>query len=265
MRPGVAGDFFDRNGTPINADHAPFLLLSIRAEDEAAEDEYQAMMRFAGLDENALHRIRLTHEPLGPIDLADWSGIVLGGGPYDVSDEPEQKSATQRRVESELLPLMANVVDHDFPFLGCCYGVGTLGSVVGALVDRTYSEPVGAVTVTLTPAGRDDPLFVDLPDVFDAYGGHKEAATSLPASVACLASSDDCPVQAFRVGSNVYATQFHPELDLDGMCTRIDVYKNHGYFDPASAELLKVAVQQRDIRYPPAILRRFTQRYTRRG
>jgi GMP synthase (glutamine-hydrolysing) len=239
----------------------PLLLLSIRAEDEAADDEYRAMMRFAGLDEGGLHRIRLTDRPLGAIDLAEWSGIILGGGPYNVSDAPASKSATQRRVESELLPLIGRVVDCDFPFLGCCYGVGTLGSVVGATVDRTYSEPVGAITITLTPPGRNDPLFIDLPDVFDAYGGHKEAATSLPSEVVCLASSADCPVQAFRVGDNVYATQFHPELDAEGMCTRIDVYKNHGYFAPEAAESLKSAARQRDIGFPPVILRRFAERY----
>ena len=222
------------------------------------------MMRFAGLDVGALHRIRLTREPLGSIDLADWSGIILGGGPYNVSDAAESKSATQRRVESELLPLISRMVDADFPFLGCCYGVGTLGLVVGATVDRSYPEPVAALTVTLTPAGRAEPLFADLPDEFDAYGGHKEGASSLPANVVCLAASSDCPVQAFRVGSNVYATQFHPELDVDGICTRIDVYKHFGYFAPETAEALKAAAQQRNIEHPPTILRRFTERYTRR-
>jgi len=250
---------------PTDTDHAPFLLLSIRAEDEAADDEYLAMMRFAGLDAKGLRRIRLNHQSLGPIDLAEWSGIILGGGPYSVSDAPDSKSPTQQRVESELLPLIGRVADRDFPFLGCCYGVGTLGAAVGAIVDRTYSEPVGAVTVTLTRAGRGDPLFADLPDVFDAYGGHKEAATSLPSDAVCLASSASCPVQAFRVGSNVYATQFHPELDADGICTRIDVYKNHGYFAPEAAESLKSAARQRRIEYPPAILRRFTRLHARRA
>jgi GMP synthase (glutamine-hydrolysing) len=249
---------------PTNVDHAPFLLLSIRAEDEAADDEYLAMMRFAGLEAGGLHPVRLTHKPLGPIDLSQWSGIILGGGPYNVSDAPDWKSAAQQRVESELLSLLGRVVDSDFPFLGCCYGVGTLGAVVGATVDRTYSEPVGAVTVTLTPAGRDDSLFADLPDVFIAYGGHKEAASSLPSPAVCLASSADCPVQAFRVGKNVYATQFHPELDADGICTRIDVYKNHGYFAPEAAESMKSAARQRNIEYPPTILRRFAERYARR-
>lgn len=242
---------------------APFLLLSIRAEDEAADDEYRAMMRFTGLDERELRRTRLTHQPLGAVDLSHWSGIVLGGGPYNVSDEPGAKSPTQQRVETELADLLAGVIARDFPFLGCCYGVGTLGTAVGAVVDRSHSEPVGPVTVELSAAGRSDPLFADLPDSFDAFGGHKEAAAALPSHVACLARSADCPVQAFRVGTNVYATQFHPELDVDGICTRIDVYKNHGYFAPEAAESLKAAARLRTVQHPMRILHTFAQRYAR--
>lgn len=243
---------------------APFLLLSIRGEDEAADDEYGAMMRFAGLDERGMHRIRLTHRELGDIDPAQWSGIILGGGPYNVSDAPDTKSANQIRVETELADLLADVIAQDFPFLGCCYGVGTVGAAVGAVIDRQHSEPVGGVTVQLTEEGRRDPLFAGLPDTFDAYGGHKEGASSLPAHVARLATSPDCPVQAFRVGANVYATQFHPELDLYGVCTRIDVYKDYGYFAPETAESLKDAARQRSVTHPMAILSTFVQRYRRR-
>lgn len=240
-----------------------FLLLSIRGEDEAADDEYAAMMRFAGLDERGLHRIRLTQRALGDIDLSRWAGILLGGGPYTVSDAADAKSPTQVRVEAELAALLAEIIDRDFPFLGCCYGVGTLGAAVGAVLDRDHSEPVGGVTVRLTSEGRRDPLFAGLPDVFEAFGGHKEAAASLPAHVVRLATSADCPVQAFRVGANVYATQFHPELDLAGICTRIDVYKNHGYFAPDTAESLKDAARQRLVTHPMAILGTFVQRYAR--
>ena len=102
---------------PTHPAHAPFLLLSIRDEDEAADDEYLAVRRFGGLGPDGLHRVRLTKTPLGAIDLADWSGIVLGGGPYNVSDAAESKSATQQRAESELLDLIGRVVDADFPFL----------------------------------------------------------------------------------------------------------------------------------------------------
>ncbi len=242
---------------------APFLLLSIRDEDEAADDEYQAMMRFAGVDEPGMRQVRLTRRTLGEVDLSLWSGVILGGGPYNVSDDPAVKTPVQRRVEAELAALLAEVIARDFPFLGCCYGVGTLGAAVGAVVDRAHSEPVGAVTVEVTAQGRDDPLFAGLPDSFEAFGGHKEAASRLPDHVARLATSPACPVQAFRVGANVYATQFHPELDVDGICTRIDVYKNHGYFAPETAESLKEQARRRRVTHPTDILRRFAQRYAR--
>ena len=242
---------------------APFLLLSIRAEDEAADDEYAAMMQFGGLDESGMRRIRLTQQELGTVDLAQWSGIMLGGGPYNVSDDAATKSSTQTRVEGELVALLTEVVARDFPFLGCCYGVGTVGAVIGAQIDRVHSEPVGGVTVHLTDEGHRDPLFAGLPDTFDAYGGHKEAAARLPAGVVRLASSRDCPVQTFRVGANVYATQFHPELDIDGLYTRIDVYKNHGYFAPETADALKDDARRYDVTHPMTVLRTFVQRYTR--
>src|SRR4051794_13822168 len=77
----------------------PFLLLSIRAEDVAADDEYAAFLRFSGLDESRLRRIRLDAGPLPELDLDAYAGIILGGGPYNSSDAPTAKSAVQHRVE----------------------------------------------------------------------------------------------------------------------------------------------------------------------
>ena len=70
-------------------------------------------------------------------------------------------------------------------------------------------------------------------------------------------------MQAFRIGSHVYATQFHPELDAAGLCTRIDVYKHAGYFEPEQAGELKAQARRSNVTHPPAILRRFAQRYAR--
>jgi GMP synthase (glutamine-hydrolysing) len=199
----------------------PLLLLATRADDAAADNEYEAFLGFAGLDERDLRRVRLEQRPLGDVDLRDWSGILVGGGPFNYSEPDGQKPAVQRRVEAELLGLLDRVVSEDFPFLGACYGIGLLGQHQGALVDREYAEPVGHVQVTLTPRGQRDRLFGVLPETFGAFVGHKEAISALPGHAVQLASSPACPVQAFRIGANVYATQFHPELDADGLCTRI--------------------------------------------
>ena len=95
--------------------------------------------------------------------------------------------------------------------------------------------------------------------------GHKEAISALPRHAVLLASSPGCPVQAFRIGSHAYATQFHPELDPPALCTRIDVYKHAGYFDPAQAGELKAMAYRCNVTHPPAILRRFAERYARSG
>jgi GMP synthase (glutamine-hydrolysing) len=239
----------------------PFLLLGTRAEAAAADDEYAAFLRFSGLDERGLRRVQLDRDPLGDVDLDEWSGILLGGGPFNASDPVAAKSATQQRVEKELAALLDEVVARDFPFLGACYGIGTLGLHQGAVVDRTYAEPVGRIMVTLTREGRDDPVLSALPEVFDAFGGHKEAVTTLPPHAVNLASSPGCPVQAFRVRTNVYATQFHPELDVEGICTRIEVYKHAGYFAPEEAESLKELARESVVVHPPRLLQRFVERY----
>ena len=241
----------------------PFLLLSIRADDAAADNEYASFLSLAGLEEGDLRRVRLDRRALGGIDLRDWSGIWLGGGPFNYSDPKESKSEVQRRVEADLRGLLDAVVRADFPFLGACYGIGALGNHQRAVLGRRYAEPVGLVRVALTPPGRRDPVLRELPATFDAFTGHKEAITKLPGHAVLLASSAGCPVQAFRIGSNVYATQFHPELDAEGLCTRIDVYKHAGYFPPTQAEELKALARRSDVRHPPAILRAFVRRYGR--
>jgi len=241
----------------------PFLFLGIRAQDAAAEDEYAAVLRCSGLGEGDVRRVRLEQEVLGPLDLDDWSGVIVGGGPWNVSDPQDQKEAEQVRGEARLRELALQVVAADFPFLGACYGVGTLGTLAGGVVDRTYSEPIGPMEITLTDQGRRDQLLRGLSDPFTALLGHKEAVSRLPDGAVLLASSATCPVQAFRIGANVYATQFHPELDLAGIITRVEVYRHFGYFDPPEAEQIIAGSRAAHVTEPPRILRRFVSLFAR--
>ena len=235
----------------------PFLLLATRGEDVPADEEYEAFLEFGGLNASQLERRRLEREPLGVVNLDDYSGLILGGSPFTISDD--EKSDVQVRVETELIDLTQRALAADFPFLGACFGIGIIGSAVGGIVDRQYGEDVSAPTISLTHAGQDDPLFASMPSEFTAFVGHKEAVHSLPPEVVVLASSPLCPVQAFRVGRNVYATQFHPELDVPGIHTRIDAYKDHGYFPPEEADSLKAMANDSGVR--PDVLGRLIRRF----
>ncbi|AEE46807.1 glutamine amidotransferase [Cellulomonas fimi] len=241
----------------------PFVLLASRAQDAAADAEYAAMLSYGGLRPHELRRVRLEAEPMPDLDLDALSGVLVGGSPFDASTPADEKSAVQVRVEKEMAALLDELVERDAPFLGACYGVGTLGVHQGGVIDRVHAEPISAVRVTLTPQGRADPLLADVPDAFDAFVGHKEACRVLPPTATLLASSPTCPVQMFRVRRHLYATQFHPELDVDGISTRIRVYREYGYFPPAEADAVLARVRHADVWAPPRILAAFVRRYAR--
>ena len=245
-------------------DHArPFLVLQLRPETEAADDEYAAILRKGGLGADRAWRIRLDCEALpGQLDLGDVAGVIVGGGPGCVSDPPDAKSETEARIEAAVLSLMPQVTDEDRPFLGCCYGIGILGKHLGGDVDkRAFGEPVGTSACRLTDAGRADPLLDGLPPAFDAFVGHKEALQALPEGCTHLVASEACPYQMVRHGQNVYATQFHPEADSAGFETRIRIYRHHGYFAPDAADSLIAMCRAADVHAPERILRNFVRRY----
>ncbi|GAA4425431.1 glutamine amidotransferase [Georgenia halophila] len=241
----------------------PFLLVATRTEDAAADGEYAAFLHYSGLDECDLVRVRVESNPLPDIDLDDWSGIMLGGSPFTSSIPVEHKSDTQRRVEHELGGLLERLVDADFPFFGACYGVGTLARHLGAVLDDTYAEPIGPITVEVTDDGAADPLLDGFPSAFTAYVGHKEAVTKLPPRAVLLGRGEVCPVQMFRVGNNLYGTQFHPELDEPGIIERIGIYRDAGYFDPAEQAEVEARVRGVDVSVPQGLISAFVERYAR--
>ena len=68
--------------------------------------------------------------------LDQFSAIILGGGPGCVSDAVHEKDPVEAEIEAKLLALMPTVTAHDFPFLGCCLGIGILGHHLGDFVTK---------------------------------------------------------------------------------------------------------------------------------
>jgi len=241
----------------------PFLILQLRPEAEAADDEFAAILRKGGLANARTRRIRLDQEALPPdLCLADYAGVIVGGGPGCVSDAPEDKSPVEARIEAQVMSLMPQITAEDFPYLGCCYGIGILGKhLQGDVSKAAYGEAVGTADCALTEAGRDDPLLDGLPPAFQAFVGHKEALQNLPPGCTHLISAPSCPYQMIRYGAHVYATQFHPEADGAGFETRINIYRHKGYFPPEAAQDLIAMCRAADVHAPEKILRNFVRRY----
>lgn len=240
----------------------PFLILQLRPETEASDDEYAAILRKGEIAPEHAHRIRLDQEALPEnLSLDDYAGVIVGGGPGCVSDAPEDKTPVEARIEAAVLSLMPEITERDFPFMGCCYGIGILGKhLEGDVSKRAYGEPVGTSDCEVV---ADDALLEGVPTAFSAFVGHKEALQALPDGCVHLVRSDPCPYQMIRFGQNVYATQFHPEADAGGFETRINIYRHRGYFPPDAAEELIAMCRAADVHAPERILRNFVRRYGR--
>ena len=242
----------------------PFLILQLRPNDLASDNEFSSFLQYGGLEEHEAHRVRMEKEEIPTIDLNDYSGILIGGGPSKESDNEENKYDYQIRFEAELIRLFDMVFAEDFPILGTCYGIGALNKYKGGEVSKEkYSERIGGLEIELTEAGKRDELLAGIPVKFMAFGGHKEACQSIPDSATVLAKSDNCPIQMIKFGKNMYATQFHTELDEKGMALRINIYKNHGYFSPEDVDSLIKNTKKYEVTIPGMILKQFIERYRR--
>lgn len=240
----------------------PFLILQLRPEDAAADEEFAAFVERGGLAPGEVQRVRLDEGPIPALSLDDFAGIIVGGGPGCVSDAPDAKDPLEARIEADIMGVMPEILARDMPFLGCCYGMGILGAALGAPVGKgRYGEPIGGVACHVTDAGAQDPLLQGVPTEFRALVGHKEAVEDLPDGAVHLVSSPPCPFQMIRAGHNVYATQFHPEARGENFANRIEIYRHRGYFAPEDAGALTEAVLAEAITAPERILHNFVTRF----
>jgi GMP synthase (glutamine-hydrolysing) len=140
-------------------------------------------------------------------DPARASGVIVLGGEMGVHDNEEFPHLS--RVRS----FMAGALQAGTPLLGICLGGQLLSQVAGgAVASPSPHGERGVCRVELNDAGVGDPLFAGVERSFVTFQLHNDSFTVPPGGV-LLAGSAACPAQAFRLGSNAYGLQFHPEVD----------------------------------------------------
>jgi GMP synthase (glutamine-hydrolysing) len=131
--------------------------------------------------------------------------LVLGGGYMPDADDRAPWLAPVRGLVGEAL-------ETGVPVLGICLGAQLLAHVAGGTVRARHGLPEsGSTELTLRPEALEDLLFQGLPARVKAVEHRVDAITRLPRDAHWLASSERCPVQAFRVGEFAWGVQFHPE------------------------------------------------------
>lgn len=212
---------------------ASILYVCVRPEQGAADAEHRSFRRALGV--STLDRWDLLDRPLTDAIAEQYDGIVVGGSPLNVV--VEERGDLQRRVEDDLERIARDAVDGSFRAFFTCYGIGVVTRMLGGTVGTAVPESTRATSIRTTSAGAEDPLFGPSAPVMSVLTAHKEGSIEPPPGAVLLATNDDCPVQAYRVGDRLYATQFHPEVTPQDFVDRMAYYRTTGYFDPHDYDL----------------------------
>ncbi|MCS5679007.1 MAG: type 1 glutamine amidotransferase [Acidimicrobiales bacterium] len=152
---------------------------------------------------------------------ADDRLLVGGSGAFSTLDEHPWIRAFFDYLSDVVIP-------QQLPTFASCFGFQSIVRAGGGQVVRDPSRAeVGTFDIEVTAAGGADPLFSAVAGGFSAQLGHKDHATGLPPGCTHLAGSERSPYQALRItGTQIVATQFHPELDRAANLYRYQRYRD---------------------------------------
>ena len=186
----------------------------MRQEDSASFAEKTGLP----LDQIQPHDL-LTGPPQTKL-LQEFDAVMVGGsGDYYVSKRSLPHFEAQ-------LDFLAEVAQRGFPMFASCFGFQILVEALGGkIVHDPQNVEVGTYEISLTAAGVADPLMGRMPETFAAQLGRKDRAEVLPEGLVHLASSTRSRYQSFRIPEQpIWATQFHPELDVVTNRARFERY-----------------------------------------
>ncbi len=232
----------------------PFALLQARGADvEMRIHEHGSFASAMQVPESQIATFDLVSDDVSAIDPDDYCGFLIGGsGDYNGRGHDPWLLAAVEFVRDVL-------VERHVPTFGCCFGLHLIGRALGSevITDLEHRE-VGTFTLLTTKAAADCPIFRYLPEVFLAQQGHNDRLTSLPEGATLLCQNPAIPVQAFRLLDRpLWASQFHPELDMEANRTRYMRYIVNYVGKEGPDENDPVLASLRPTPHATALLRRF--------
>jgi GMP synthase (glutamine-hydrolysing) len=159
-----------------------------------------------------------------PPDLSQISGLAVLGGPMGALD-----FAKHPGLQTEA-NLVRAAVDAGVPLLGICLGHQIIATALGGKLHTGAANEVGIGTVDVV---ADDHVFGKSGGTAPVLHWHHDVV-EVPSGATVLASTDETPNQAFRLGEVIFSTQFHVEVDRHMLDRWLAVDQMADELDPAT-------------------------------
>ncbi len=131
-----------------------------------------------------------------------FDAIVITGSAACLGDD--------ERWLKELLQFLERSISLKIPCFGVCFGHQILAHLCGAKVGKMDRPEVGWKSIHVV---QNSNLWRDVPNSFGCFLSHEDGVLEAGENMAVLASSKECPIQAFSYAdSQVVGIQFHPEM-----------------------------------------------------
>lgn len=138
-------------------------------------------------------------------ELKEFDVLVIMGGPMGVFDNDKYSFLSQEKI------LIAQAIDAGKKVFGVCLGAQLIAHVLGANVYKNKNKEIGWFDIEVSEDCLNTIYGAVFEKPFAVFHWHSDTF-DLPRNAIRLAKSEACQNQAFMLGSNVLALQFHLEM-----------------------------------------------------
>ena len=141
-------------------------------------------------------------------DPKDVKRLLIMGGPMGVYEAKDYPWILDE------IRFIRTVIDAGNKVLGICLGSQLIAAAMGAKVYPNDYQEIGWFEIRWNEAAYKHPLAYGVSNHSKVYHHHGDTF-DLPENAVLLASSEGCKHQAFAIGNNVLALQFHMEVNKE--------------------------------------------------
>ncbi len=198
------------------------LLLQIRDDQKVRDEEHQSFARYSNLNPEQIHVHNVFDKPNFQPDIVDGFDALYVGG----ASEANVLLPNKYIFVEDCLELIRYAADRNVPTFASCFGFQlAILAFGGTILSRETDYEMGSIPITLTNLANVDKVYKGIKSGFSALSIHRQYAVELPSKLDLLAYTANC-LHSFKVrDKDMWAFQFHPEVDRATVFERLEIYK----------------------------------------